>query len=72
VSRDECTVRCTCTPSRGFACRTCYASHYDAGLHLVGLTTRARLIDPQKVAAQLTAMLQKQLPAIVGDDHADR
>lgn len=67
----ESSVRCTCAPSRGLACRKCYAPHYDAGLHLVGLTKRAPLIDPRKVAAQLAAMCRSQLPAIVGDDHAN-
>lgn len=57
MSIDHCTVRCTCTPSRGYNCRKCWGPP---------------LIDPQKVAAQLTAMLEKQLPAIVGDDHAKR
>lgn len=63
----ESPVRCTCAPSRGLACRKCYAPHYDAGLHLVGLTKHAPLIDPAKVAAQLAEMLRGQLPAITGE-----
>lgn len=32
---------CHCTPSRGLSCRTCYAPHFAAGLHLAGLSSRS-------------------------------
>lgn len=34
-------IRRPCLNHRGLACRTCYAPHYDAGLHLVGYSTRS-------------------------------
>lgn len=46
-------VRCTCTPHRGLACRRCYAEHYEAGLHLVGLTRTT----PQPPSAHLASLI---------------